>query len=177
MMARLSYAAAAVALTLGIEALVQQREHTGTGQPHTGESSRGGSGEGGRGVPSTPPSAEALSSGHEVKDMSARAVSYVLLTIVAVMAVVIGASVGMVWRFDIARRQSSARLTPQQTAASAPPGPHLQIHPYEDLAKLRVREERELHGYAWVSADKSAAHIPIERAMALMVGKSLDPVP
>lgn len=130
-----------------------------------------------RGIPSTPPSPDALHSGYEPKDISARGVSYVLV----VIGVTVAVSIGIVWlfvaRFEAARISSFQGLTAQETATTVTPGPHLQVHPYDDLAQVRLREQRLLQGYGWTSSDHTTAHIPIDRAMALMVGRSLEPLP
>ena len=127
--------------------------------------------------PRTPPSLQALESGFEVKDIDERSVVYILGAIAATTALVIGIVAVMIWRFDIARTQSFAGLSPQQTAQSVPPAPHLQINPFADLAQQQVRESRLLHSYGWTSADHSTARIPIDRAMALTAGQSLDAPP
>lgn len=129
------------------------------------------------GRPRTPPSPQALESGFEIKDIDERTVVYILGTIAATTALVIGIVSVMIWRFDIARTQSFAALSPQQTAQRVPPSPHLQINPFADLAQQQARESRLLHSYGWTSADHSTARIPIDRAMALTVGQSLDAAP
>lgn len=129
------------------------------------------------GKPSTPPSREALQSGFEAKDVNERTIVFILAGIAAATALVIGTVFIMIWRFEIAWTHSFSSLTPQQTAQSAPPAPHLQINPFADLAQQRAREDRLLHSYGWTSADHSTARIPIDRAMALTVGTSLDASP
>ena len=65
------------------------------------------------------------------------------------------------------------RLTPQQTAKVQPPPPNLQGAPYEDLARLEARETAQTTTYAPLPDGR--ARIPVERAMRLMAGRSLDP--
>lgn len=129
------------------------------------------------GKPGTPPSRHALESGFEVKDIDERTVVYILGAIAGTTALVIGVVAVMIWRFDITRIASFADLSLQQTAQIVPPSPHLQITPFADLAQLQVRERRLLHSYGWTSADHSTARIPIDRAIALTVGQSLDAAP
>jgi hypothetical protein len=129
------------------------------------------------GKPRTPPSHQALEAGFEVRDIDERTVVQILGAIAATTALVIGIVAVMIWRFDIARTQSFARLSPQQTAQTEPPAPHLQINPFASLAQQQARESRLLHSYGWTSADHGTARIPIDRAMALTVGQSLDAGP
>lgn len=129
------------------------------------------------GKPTTPASREAVESGFETTDVNARDMTFILGGIVATTVFVIAIVCVMIWRFDIARTHSFSNLTPQQTAQSVPPAPHLQVAPFADLAQQRAREERLLHSYGWTSPDHSTARIPIDRAMALTVGQSLDAPP
>lgn len=68
-------------------------------------------------------------------------------------------------------------LTSEQAAAILPPGPALQADPYRDLAQERQREQKLLATYGWVDPGHTKARIPIDRAIALVIGKSLDPAP
>ncbi len=129
------------------------------------------------GIPRTPASPAALQLGFEPKDIDAHDVTMILAAIAASTALVIGIVFVMVWRFDIARGHSFGSLSPQQTARSGPPAPQLQSDPVADLARQYARENRLLHSYGWTSADHSTARIPIDRAMALSVGQSLDTPP
>jgi hypothetical protein len=129
------------------------------------------------GKPGIPPSRQALESGFEVKDIDERSVVYILGAVAATTALAIGIVAVMIWHVDSARTRSFAGLSQQQTAQSVPPAPHLQINAFADLARQRVRESRLLHSYGWTSADHGTARIPIDRAMALTVGQSLDAPP
>jgi hypothetical protein len=51
-----------------------------------------------------------------------------------------------------------------------PPEPRLQVDAAEDLSALRVEEDRWLLGWSWVDKKSGTAHIPIERAMRLLIG-------
>ena len=50
-----------------------------------------------------------------------------------------------------------------------PPAPRLQTDPRADLAQLRAREQAQLDGYGWVDRGAGTVHIPIDRAMELLV--------
>lgn len=130
-----------------------------------------------RGKPKTPPSATSVMSGYETTDINVRGTTYILGAIAASTMLVIGIVFIMVWRFDVTRHAALSHLTPQETARLVPPAPHLQVNPFADLADVRAREDRLLHSYGWISTNHGVAHIPIDRAMALTVGKSLDAPP
>ncbi len=60
-----------------------------------------------------------------------------------------------------------------QAAAALPPLPRLQVSPPVDLQSFRAREEKELHSYGWVNRTSGIVHIPIERAMELVLQEGL----
>jgi hypothetical protein len=83
-----------------------------------------------------------------------------------VLAVVVAVTIGLL----IVRG-----ATGDTTAATdrAPPplvaGPRLQATPERDLPAFRDEKVRLLHEYGWVDRSQGVVHIPIERAMALLV--------
>ena len=50
-----------------------------------------------------------------------------------------------------------------------PPEPRLQSYPRTDLYEFRTGMEQKLHSYGWVNKDAGTVHIPIERAMDLLI--------
>jgi hypothetical protein len=72
-----------------------------------------------------------------------------------------------------------AALAPRTFPLSAehqqqlPPEPRLQVHPQEDLQRLRAQEDAMLHGYSWVDKGSGLARIPIEDAMKIVVQRGL----
>jgi hypothetical protein len=83
-----------------------------------------------------------------------------------VLAVVVAVTVGLLIE----------RGVPGDTMATsdrAPPplvaGPRLQSTPERDLPAFRAEKLRLLHEYGWVDRSRGVVHIPIERAMALLV--------
>jgi hypothetical protein len=128
----------------------------------------------GRGEPSTPPSTSALAEGFETEDMSARDMSWLVAGLGTSAAIAVGLMLLMLLYFQNLNRAEAPRLTPEQQVQITPPLPNLQADPVAELAQQRAREEALLHGYAWANPDHTKARIPIDRAMALTVGQSLD---
>jgi hypothetical protein len=54
-----------------------------------------------------------------------------------------------------------------------PPAPRLQTNPKEDLDRLRSYERKQLEGSGWTDRSPGLAHIPIDRAMQLLVDRGL----
>jgi hypothetical protein len=61
----------------------------------------------------------------------------------------------------------------QVGAPPLPPTPRLQAQPREDLKTLRAEEQRRLDSYGWVDAARGEVHIPIDRAMELLLQQGL----
>lgn len=54
-----------------------------------------------------------------------------------------------------------------------PPLPRLQVDPKEDLKLLRERQSRDLDSYGWVDRDRGIVHIPIDRAIDLVLERGM----
>lgn len=113
--------------------------------------------------------------GFEEEDVDVRRTAFVVAGLAASVAVAITAVWLMMHLFGAWHVADTPRLTPQQTAKVQPPPPNLQGAPYEDLARLEARERTELTTYARLPDGR--ARIPVERAMRLIAGQSLDPQP
>jgi hypothetical protein len=64
-----------------------------------------------------------------------------------------------------------ARLDP------IPPGPRLQAVPPRDMDELRAANRQALTTYGWVDQPNGVAHIPVDRAIAILTEKGLPPTP
>ncbi len=131
----------------------------------------------GRGEPGVPASPGARAAGHETEDMSGALMGRLMIGLAVVLTLVIGGLIGvrsLVQRHDNAAAPS---LTAEQTTPVVPPPPNLQNDPVGDLARLNEAENRLLGNYAWVDPEHTRGRIPIDRAMALIVGHPLDTAP
>lgn len=54
-----------------------------------------------------------------------------------------------------------------------PPAPRLQTQPFKDVYQLKTEQRGVLHGYGWVDKEHGVVHIPIDRAMDLMLERGL----
>jgi hypothetical protein len=56
----------------------------------------------------------------------------------------------------------------------SPPAPRLQVHPKDDLDRLRAAEQVQLTTFGWVDRDRRIARMPIEHAMQLLAERGVD---
>ncbi len=131
----------------------------------------------GRGTPSAPPSEASRGSGHETEDMSGSVMMWLTVALGGSVLAAIGLMLLLLGGFREQRREQRPPLTAEQTMRLQPPAPNLQPHPLRDLAALRESENRLLHVYGWIDAGHTRARIPIERALTLMRGRSLESAP
>lgn len=94
------------------------------------------------------------------------------------LAVAMALSFGIVYGafrfFDSRAASTNAAAQRFPLAASVEqrrPTPALQTQPFRDLYLLRGEETKRLEAYGWVDKDGGVTHIPVERAMELMLQK------
>jgi len=112
---------------------------------------------------------------YETRDLSTRVV------VIFGASLVVGAVVIhlLIWLLYVFYGSLQAGAYPRQYpmahvgAPPLPPAPRLQTQPREDLKKLRAEEERRLESYGWVDVARGQVHIPIDRAMELLLQQGL----
>jgi hypothetical protein len=65
------------------------------------------------------------------------------------------------------------QLPPVITTPQPVPGPGLDALPESELGRLLTREGERLNSYGWIDRDAGVVHIPIDRAMELIVETGL----
>lgn len=111
---------------------------------------------------------------HEESDINVRAILMFGLWLF-VAAVIIHVAL---WGFFelMEKRAAAADPRPSPVAEQRPntfPEPKLQPDPVEDAYRMRAREGEQLNNYGWVNRQQGVTHIPIERAMELVVQRGL----
>jgi hypothetical protein len=131
----------------------------------------------GRGNPAVPASVQARGAGHETQDMRAGIMTRLVVGLGVAAAVMVFVMVGMHTWLVGRQHRAEPRLTAEQRVHIKPPAPNLQADPPRQIAHLNAAEDQLLGQYAWVDSTHTRARIPIDRAMALTVGHSLDTAP
>lgn len=95
--------------------------------------------------------------------------------LLAVITLTIQAAVyGIFVMFNHFEQTADRTVSPLEApAGTAPPEPRLQTTPWSDLQQLRAAELLYLHSYGWIDKDRGIAHMPIEKAKALLLQKGL----
>lgn len=95
--------------------------------------------------------------------------------LLAVITLTIQAAVyGIFVMFNHFEQTADRTVSPLEVSAgTAPPEPRLQTTPWSDLQQLRAADLVYLHSYGWIDKDRGIAHIPIDKAKALLLQKGL----
>jgi hypothetical protein len=111
---------------------------------------------------------------HEAGDINIRAVLWFVGILIAT-ALSIHLSMWGLFRV-FARMEATAdpEVSPLMVPAGQLPGePRLQTTPWQDLRKFRESEDRHLHSYGWIDEKAGVAHVPIDKAKALLLQRGL----
>jgi hypothetical protein len=116
---------------------------------------------------------ESVEAGREVRDVSVRGILYL-----AVAVVVLAAAIHLLlwWLFGVYERQAASqdpKQSPLFDPQQQPPEPRLQNTPTRDYAEFRRQQEQQLNSYGWVDRQKEVVHIPVSRAMELLLDRGL----
>jgi hypothetical protein len=109
--------------------------------------------------------------GHEAKDASVRGIVLTGIGLAAGIGLVLLASGWVVGLFTTGAPR--AQVSQARMPSELPPPPRLQVNPAQDWQTLRARDEAWLNGYGWVDRKAQTVHIPIQRAMDLIVQRGL----
>lgn len=110
--------------------------------------------------------------GHEKSDADIRSLLVFAAALAGTLLLVMWGMAGM-FKFFGATQSLGPPASPFAEARTLPPQPRLQPEPRIDLEHLRSGEDGMLHSYGWVDKNLGVVHIPIERAMDLVLEKGL----
>jgi len=114
---------------------------------------------------------------HERKDVDVPSLLTIAVLLFFSCAIIFLVVWGMMHYFKLhepARTAGQAILP--VTSSEEFPKPRLQIKGALDLANLRAAEEADLESYAWIDRNSGTVHIPIDRAMQLLLERGLPDV-
>lgn len=107
--------------------------------------------------------------GHQGADVKFAPIKWTIIVFVVILAVV-HLGVWVLYRYarnlEISR---DVRRTFVEAIPPSPPEPRLQVNPHDDLEEYLRQQQEILKTYGWVSRAQDQIHIPIERAMEIVV--------
>jgi hypothetical protein len=118
---------------------------------------------------------ETSGAGHEFREANVKLIAFAAIG----LAISVILSAFLVWgifnylKFETAAEEHELRLSPLAGPTAFPPEPRIEEHPWEQLPKLRQREEQLLNGYSWIDQKGGVVRIPIDRAMDLLLERGL----
>jgi hypothetical protein len=113
-----------------------------------------------------------IEAGHELTDLSAKNIALFAAALAVLMLVALLVCYGLL----VSVQREVFRADPSRPLAIAPasqPGPRLAINPGGALKAMRRQELSRLNSYGWIDQQQGIVHIPIERAMDMLVAKGL----
>lgn len=110
--------------------------------------------------------------GYERSDLN---VHIIFLSAMALAALMLVSIVGLWWVFVNFRGGTGMTLgapPPPPGSAAIPPEPRLEVDPVEEWRRLRDTQNDILNSYGWSDESHRTLHIPIEKAMELLVQRA-----
>lgn len=94
------------------------------------------------------------------------------------MAVVLAATLfSMKWTFDYLKKMEPLGATSsplvKEGARELPPSPRLQVQPHQELVDYCAAQQQAVSSYGWVNQESGVVHVPIDRAMDLVLARGL----
>jgi len=118
-----------------------------------------------------PPPAD---SGYERRDANVRTLTFLLAGLLGVTLVAMLLMIPLFRHFAaVEARNQPAPSTLAGVRPLLPPEPRLEPMPFDELRRLRAREEEILDSYAWVDRKEGIVRVPIERAIELTARRGL----
>ncbi len=114
--------------------------------------------------------------GFETSDVSAKTVTLAGLALSAglmIAGILFSWALYSVFKSHAPQQGAAPRTFVLPDTSSLPPVPRLQADPHVALIPLVRQQDSILSSFGWVSRDSGIAHIPIERAMELIVERGL----
>jgi len=112
--------------------------------------------------------------GYEPRDASIKGLLQFAFWMAVVLAVTL---VSMKWTFEYFKKVQPLGETASPLVKAGqrelPPSPRLQVHPHQELVDYCQDQQKVVDSYGWVNQETGVVHIPIDRAMDLILQKGL----
>jgi hypothetical protein len=121
------------------------------------------------------PSRETIEAGHELSGANARGIFWFILCFLLAMGVihlVLWGTLGRMNRHEVKREAGASPIGEarvRELDQPLQPAPGHPTAPAQDLAAMKAEQLSRLHSYGPVEGDAGHVHIPIERAMEMLL--------
>lgn len=130
-----------------------------------------GHGHGGEGA-----SVESVAAGFEVSDWQMRPVAILTIATIGILILAFIAMAGLLLVSGGSLADTSNAPSATQVAR-LPPQPRLEQNPNVDGERIVAEATELLESYGWTNQGAGTAHVPIERAMDLLLEQGINPFP
>ncbi len=112
--------------------------------------------------------------GYEPRDASIKGLLQFAFWMAVVLAVTLFAMRGL---FDYIKKAEPLGPTSSPLVKEGervlPPSPRLQVYPHQELMDYCAKQQKDVNSYGWVNEQVGVVHIPVERAMDLILARGL----
>lgn len=124
------------------------------------------------------PDPQSLAVGHELRDTNVKPLVIAVLGLLVFLVLALGFIALGMNLIGLGVAQTGNTLSNDTlTQLQMPPAPRLEQNPLVDSARLVAEDRAQLHGYGWVDETAGSVHIPIERAMELLLVEGVEGTP
>ena len=109
---------------------------------------------------------------YEKRDVNTRTILIFVAVLFAVLVVTFVSMRGLFGYFS-ATQNLGPGASPFDNSRALPPTPRLQVDPAVDLEQVRGAQEESLNSYGWVDKASGTVHVPIDRAMDMLMERKL----
>jgi hypothetical protein len=109
---------------------------------------------------------------YEKRDVNTRTILIFVSVLFVVLAITLVSMRGLFGYFS-ATQNLGPGASPFDNSRALPPTPRLQVDPGADLDQVRGTQEEMLNSYGWVDKASGTVHVPIDRAMDLLIERKL----
>jgi hypothetical protein len=113
--------------------------------------------------------------GYEKRDASIKGLiqfAFWMAVVIAVTMIAMRFAYGLFKKFEPLGAQVSPLVTENQPPPT-PPSPVLQVQPHQELVDYCTAQQKDVTSYGWVNQQAGVVHIPIDRAMDLVLTRGL----
>ncbi|HRW06073.1 MAG TPA: hypothetical protein P5121_13300 [Caldilineaceae bacterium] len=116
---------------------------------------------------------QSVARAHELNDINFRAIALFGLALLVVILLSLFILRWLTGTWTDADLRIEAQIPPAVGTAPAAPGPGVEAVPATELNHLLAPQRKRLTSYGWIDKEAGTVHVPIERAMELLLAEGV----